>query len=274
MSNKPRYALVSPEAGRNLTADLWRSTLVDHPNAYPEHGVDVKDDFTDYLVASGTGTAVVTGNYSVDREAADANGTVTADIAAGPDGELVLASSTSTAHNGVSLQALPKVITSPLDRNTANRRGRVVFEARVNFGTAAVAFVGLSEAGDQFLGATSGVPTTGLNFAGFRYASGALTFHLLNDKNAVTDIADSFAVPAAALDSGAWHRLGFAINADGTVDIAVDGRVYQKAVNKLSKAAIFEEPVSLRVSATTGAGTTPPSVSLDFYRVVVEGVNP
>lgn len=264
MSTKPRYALDTPETQRNLTADLWRQSLDEYVTAYPEHGVKIDEDFADYVSASSTGTASVGGSYSVDREGADADGTASIVTQDGPDGVALVSSSTTTNHNGVSVQRLPAVVVTP--KHASTPRGRLVFEAIVDV-DAAVVFVGLTPKGDQFLSSTSTLPTT-VDYIGFLKSGSAYSFVSRRHSNTTSD---SFAIPAALLADGSKHKLGFAVNVDGSIDIAVDGRVIQKTVNKLSDACIPNVSLVPRVSATTGTGNDAPSVSVDYLKVFVAG---
>lgn len=270
MPTRPRYAITLPDSGRRLTGDLWRTSLEAYVENNPELGIRVQDDFVRAPVALTGTTAVTTDGFWSATDSAAAGGTYTVALEAGADGIVDVGSTGTTAHFGVALHGNP-VITTPNHATAAQRRGRVVFEARIDFDTADTVFLGLGEDGSNLLSATSALPAD-QDYAGFYTDdNGAtLSFRIANDNNGGTAVTDSFTIPVADLVDG-FNRLGFAINRDLSVDIAVNGKVYTRLQNGIVSGAVPIETLCVRCEATAGGGTTAPNVRLDAVDVFVEG---
>ena len=268
--NAPLYDKTTPDQSVGLTAALWQQSLQRYVSENPEYGVRLKDDFTDYVLATGTTGASVSRGYSAVDSAA-AGGTYTVATQNGPDGSLSVASDGTTNHFGVEVQRSPAVVTTPLHATTASRRGRVVFEASVDFSTADTAFVGLTEAGANFLSATSTLPSTS-DYVGFYTADNGTTvvFHCVNDNDGNTAVAQSYDVSAHVQSTG-YNKLGFALNKDGSIEICVNGVWIPKSVHAIPSSTCFPiETLTVRFSATAGGGTTAPAILVRDYDCFVE----
>lgn len=257
----PLYQTELPDTSRKLSAGLWRQKLQDYCSNDPQFGVRLTDDFNEY-VAGITGTTAATANQKWSGvDAAAAGGTYSVTTEQSPDGIAVVASNGTTNHFGVELQS-HAVFTTPKHTTAADRRGDLVFEARVNFGTADTVFVGLTEPGANFLSATSTLPNDS-DFVGFYTVdNGAtVTFYCRNDNNGGTAVEKTFNV-SDYIESG-YNKLGFRINKDGSVEVGVNGYWLPKSVTGITATSVPIEDLVARLSATAGGGTTAPSIKID-----------
>jgi hypothetical protein len=214
---------------------------------------------------SGTTTPTVDKVWSV-ADAAAAGGTYSLVAVAHPDGHLRLGSTGTTNHFGVEAQSLACIVTP---NHATLARGRMVFEARVDLEAADTVFVGCSEAGDNFMSATSGLPNNA-DFIGFYTADNGATlvFHSHTDNSGGTAVSGSYTIPASLVDAD-FNRLGFAVNADGSIEICVNGQLIDKKLHGISNNAAPIETLAARLSATAGGGTTAATILIDRVDVFV-----
>jgi hypothetical protein len=271
MSVAPLYDKIAPDHDRGLSASLWRNSLQAYAANDPAFGVRITDDFTEVTVASATTTPAVTRNWSIDRDGDNADGTVTFDDSSAPDGVAILASNTTSGDDGVTAQYVPAIITLPTHTTAASRRGRVVFEARVDdIDVAEVSFIGLSEAGDQFLDGDSLLPVDQDYIGFYTDDHGAtLKFVMANDNNAGTAVTDEITIPDSDLDLTKFQKLGFAVNPDSSVEVCVNGKSLLSLAATLNPLALPIETLTPRLCALTGAGSDAPNLDIDRLDVFV-----
>jgi len=261
MSSAPLYAVTQPTTSRGLDANVWHQSLSDYVSNNPLYGYRFSDDFVETLVGlTGTTGVTIDRKWTV-RDAAAAGGTYEFANVSGADGVAELTSTGTTNHFGAEAQS-PVCIVTP--KHSTTPRGRVVWQARVDWSTADTIFVGLGEFG-QFLSATSQLTTTADYIGFYTEDNGAtLTFVCANDNAGGTAVTDSFTIPASILQAtGTYNNLAFAINTDGSVEIGVNGYWYGKVRNGIVETAIPIEDLCVTLAATAGAGTTAPEIFLD-----------
>lgn len=266
MSQAPLYTKTLPDTSRGLNADLWRHSLQDYARNDPAFGIRIKDDFTDHNNAiTGTGTPEFVRSWSVDREAGNSDGTVSFLNSSSVDGVGQLNSTSTTNHGGITAQYVPALITT--SQHSTDPRGRVVCQIRLDFIDADTIFVGLSEAGDQFLSATSTLPADE-DFIGFYSVDGGtnVTFYCRNDNNAGTAVEQTFDVTSYLSGTG-YQNVGFAVNKDGSVEVVVNGYWLPGKITGITSAAVPIETLTPRLSATAGGGSTAPTLDIDCIDV-------
>lgn len=256
----PLYDLTPNATGRHLMAALWQTVLFGHVNSDPSLGVLIRDDFTKYRNPTGTTSPSVAEGWSV-ADSAAAGGTYSFTSVAGPGGLAELNSTGTTNHFGAEAQYLPAMICT--GKHSTTPKGRVTLQVRFDPGDADTIFIGLSEAGDNFLSATSTLPTDS-DYIGFYSTDNGVswTFVSHNDNNAGTAVTDSFTVPAAMFGSD-YNNFGFAINKDGSVEVVVNDNYLAALSAGIRSTAVPIETLTVRLSATAGGGTTAPTVTFD-----------
>ena len=269
--NVPRYAKATPDVTRGLTSDVWRQSLEKYASLDPAFGTRFSDDFVENVVGIGGTTSATENSKWSAIEAATTGGTYDVDNVAGePDGAATFNSTGTSNHQGIEATGAAY---ANLATHSTDARGRVVFEARVDFSTADTVFVGLTEAISQFLSTTSALPTNS-DYIGFYTDDGGATLSLVcaNDNAGGTAVTDSYAIPTADLAASGYQRVAFAVNRDKSVDVAVNGVYYGKLKNGIRSTALPIESLAPRVAATAGGGTTAPAILVDTVDMFVESI--
>jgi hypothetical protein len=262
MSSAPYYAVTTPNTNRGLDAAVWQLALSDYVSNNPLYGTRFSDDFVETLVGlTGTVAATIDRKWTV-RDAAAAGGTYAFANSVLVDGVGELSSTGTTNHFGVEAQgagffALPTHTTTP--------RGRLCFQARVDFDTADTVFVGLAENQANFLSATSALPTDSDYVGFYTDDNGAtLSFVCANDNAGGTAVTDTFTIPAGDISAaGTYNNLAFSVDIDSNVIISVNGNVYAKLQAEIDPLALPIESLAVRLAATAGGGTTAPEINID-----------
>lgn len=213
---------------RGRSAQLWGGSLDKYAVSDPDiNGILFFDDFMLPRSNVSTTGASEAGWWMEDAAAGGTNESF-ASIAA-VDGTATASATTGTdwfgieIHRGVLATDLGTVV---LPTHPTLGRGKVVYETRVTLSGSDHYFIGLGEPGATFLGATGALPTDRDYIGFFRNDAGGLSFVAANDNNGGTAVTYSATLLSAAnttaLAAG-FHKLGFAVNADNSVDIFVDG---------------------------------------------------
>jgi hypothetical protein len=227
----PLYTQASPGTGRGLMADLWQQSLQAYVANDPGYGSRITDDFK----LPRTNATDASHNLGWWMENAAAGGTVNSFTStAGSDGIATLQATTGTdhfgneIHYGDSVASYVGAVATPLHGTAAARRGRVVYQTRVDMGTTAVGagpldqyFIGLTEPIKEFLGATSVLPTTSDYIGFYRFNSGTVKFVVGNDNNGGTAVIDEISIPSGIIVDG-FNIFGFAINPVGNGQVSYD----------------------------------------------------
>lgn len=268
MSVAPLYSVTTPNTDRGLDANVWLKSLAAYADVNPLYGYNFADDFVETLVGLTGTTAVTIDRKWTVRDAAAAGGTYAFANVAGPDGVASLSSTGTTNHFGVEAES-PLVIVTP--KHATTPRGRVCFQARVDWSTADSVYVGLTEAGTH-LSSTSTLPTTGDHIGFYTTDNGAtLTFAATNDNAGGTAVAQTFTIPAADISAtGTYTNLAFSIEKDGSIVVSVNGNVYLPVQTALTYLAVPIENLCVRLSATAGGGTVAPAILVDDVRCNVD----
>lgn len=277
----PLYEISS--SGRGLMASLWRQSLAAYVSGNPQYGVRISDDFTTPIVANTTDASLTAAGFQWWLQDSAAGGTSESLVSGtNADGHAILSATTGTDHFGISMHygttaVTQGVVALPTHATAAARRGRVVFQTRVDLGTLDTFFIGLTEPIVDFLSSVSALPTTSDYIGFYRYDDGALTFVTANDNNGGTAVIDSATILTAAEMATAeaittFMNIGFAVNKDGSVDIVVNGKWYGSAGKSISSLALPIEYLTPKYETTRGPTGDKATVSLtiDDIHVFIE----
>lgn len=244
----PLYQKDLPDTSRGLSAGLWRQKLADYCSNDPQYGLRITEDFEKSNKQTVFALAQLNSATSTMVDSAE------------PDGAVTLDAGATTNHHGGRIAAAACVPT-PLNSTAANRRGDVVFEARVDFGDADTVFVGLSESG-ALLGATSALPADE-DFVGFYTADNGttLTFYCRNDNNGGTAVEKTYDV--SAYKQSGYNKLGFRLNKDGSVEVGINGYWLPKAVTGVTSTSVPIELLAPCVEYTNGTSGTQATMKVD-----------
>lgn len=267
MTQTALYSQSAPYTGRYLLADLWRNSLQDYVSNDPGYGYRQRTDFVTESLKTSDGTAnQITGTTAVTaaegwtgQDAVAAGGTYTVSIVEGDGGYMRLASGTTTNNQGVEVGRTMRQFALPSHSTTPS--SRFVAQFRINNGTAADWGLLMSDAAYNVpIAGTNAIADVG--YIGFRVNdAGDLLFVA---KSAAAGTADSKTLIAAAnFTKTGVHTLGFAVNADKTVDVDVDGVWYRNAVSTFNQAALPTGNLCVRFFGTCGSGTTAPQIDVD-----------
>lgn len=218
-------------AHRGFSADLWRQTLEQYATD-PFFGRLEFTDCDEEFANPGDAAATAIDKPWFIQDMA-AGGTVeslvklTSTDYAADYGVWRLSATTGTDHFGIEMHRGLTATTAGECHINAGQR--IVFETLVDVDNSDLFYIGLTEPIVQFLDATSDVPLTS-DYIGFYKdeSTGDLTFHIFNDNAGGTAQGVTATILANAdIPANDWLKLGFAINADSTVTIVVDGTAYE-----------------------------------------------
>lgn len=271
MPTAPLYTQSAPRKTRGLLAAIWRGLLQAYASNDSLYGVRIQDDFTKGRTISGTTSASTGEGWSI-FESAVTGGTNSFSTIAGVGGIAELNSTGTANHQGAEAQWTPALVKLPTA--TADAQGAVAFQARFDPGDADTIFIGLSEAGNNFLSATSQLPTTS-DYMGFYSEDAGATwkFKCANDNDGGTAATGSFTIPTADYSTTDHNNMGFRVNADKSLDLCVNDKWYGPAVHGIKSTALPIETLTLRLSVTAGGGTTAPTIQVDEVDCFVSAVN-
>lgn len=266
----PKVRIANADNGRDKSGSLWGGALENF------------DQLVDYVYAenfdglpftNSSDASAVAGWWFQNSTAGGTGSFATGDSFGG---HATLAGTTGTTHyavevhRGATATAGGNVV---LPVNVADPQGDVVFEARVKSDKAQLAFVGLSSAAAELIGATSTLAD--IDYIGFfRQAGGNLTFVV--NTAAGSTYSKNIVLAADLPNSTTFQKLGFRVNKNNSVQVFVDG-VEVKAdtsgdalvvpVGALPVDVLTEKFASGR---GTGASTTS-SLVIDWVHTYVSG---
>lgn len=265
MSTAPLYSKTSPDTSRGLMAAVWHDMLPAYASNDPSFGIRFTDDFNDTnntITGTGTAETVRSGvnSWTVDRDGDDADGTVSfVNAASVLDGVAILASNTTNGDDGVTAHCPAARFALPTHATLA--RGPVVFQARVDdLDVAEVWFVGLSVAGNQFIDGDSLLPDKAA-YIGFYSDDHGATVKFVT-ATSTAGVNDSLTISDDDLNLTTFNNLAWRVNADGSVEIGVNGKWYQSA-RQIDKSALPVETLVPRLCALTGDGSDAPDITVD-----------
>lgn len=265
---QPLYQTTAPSSARGLMALLWGNALAAYVSNDPKFGVRVQNDFTQFspLGLTGTTSATHEGGWTA-QDSVTAGGTYAVTDAVQAGGQVLIASGSTTADEGVEFAASVNSICLPTHATTPSRR--LVAQFRID----AVAVNGQQLA--LLTDAACTTPVAGANdaiadvgYIGFQVdEDGDLNFV---SKSAAAGTSDSVEVIENAdfvqLDP---HVIGFSIDASGVLEIVVDNVRYKSKALQISSASYPTGILAPRLACTT-SGTTAPSMRVDSVDVFAE----
>lgn len=267
MSVSPLYDLTTPSTARGLTASLWRQSLEAYVSNNPEFGYRLKSDFIDeQLTTSDGATAQLTGTTAVTaangwtaQDSAVAGGTYTVSLLNQDGGWMSVDNNTGTADFGVEVGRTVRQFSLPSATSTPSYR--TVFEMRYSNTDADRIFAVLTDAAYN-------TPICGNNvladvgYIGFNMnEAGDLIFQTSSANGGTTDSATILA--AANWTATGIHKLGFAVNADRSVDVVVDGTWYSPRVTLIDPLSLPTGVLAPRFGVSSGNSGTAPTALFD-----------
>ena len=256
MATYPLTRIDALTPGRNRSADLWRGAREQYGND-PKVGSAFVDDFVRPHNNSAVGYA--DGWYVGEAGTAGATGESFATTGAA-DGVCSLAATTGTDLQGVQAQAGVSATVGEgiVTCKNANGKGDLIFEARIKLTDAAADtfFIGLAEpsAAANTLLLNDNTLSLALDYIGFyRLDGGDIQFVCRNDNNGGTAVAfaEDVIADADAPTASDWIKLGFRVNADGSVEVFVDEVRVHKTSDDGDDIVISQDAVPIELLTRT-----------------------
>lgn len=226
----PTYRVATASPTRGKSPLLWAGAL--ERFSEEAEGAHYVEDFVNAVDASsvdadGGGETRFAGQWTMVNSAAGGTNTNFATIAdpTGAIGAARLTAASGTDWFGVSAGRLSKCYKTP--KHTSDPRSLLIFEVRVDLSESDTYFLGLGEETSEFLSSTGTLPTDTDYIGFYRLNSGDLQFVMANDNNggtAVTFAADIL-TDAAITALTDFVKLGFRVNADGSVIVTVNEEI-------------------------------------------------
>lgn len=262
MSMAPLNALVDGSTGRGLTSALWQKSLHAWAANDPLFGESFFEDFPRDFTDAITGTTSATDSDGwTGQDASSGSGTYTVAVQDRPGGWVKMSNDGTSNDDGVEFGLTKETIALP--SHSSDSRGRAVFECRVDNDDADCYGFFLTDAGATTPLTAGSDALADVGYIGIQVKEGGDVVVMTSSANGGT--TDSVTIiEAADFTKTGEHRLGFAVNPDSSIEVAVDGQWYPLATSSIDPDSLPTGDLAPRWFATAGDGTTAPDMEVDY----------